>query len=539
MLTHQKNPLSRARDNSTAGMFENVLRAFEDGDLTFFDFQSTLKRLLADGASPDEFLKILRRRELIEPMPKYAHEEILGLLEAEIRVNAVRSAKAAAVANPGLSSTEQRAAPGRTPSADSDADESAMSRLIHALAADWDPESAASAGAASSALEADNKAMRVALDEREEDLVALRAEHARVLGLLETRARSTAQLETDLRELSAELESTRSALVLQQNKTREVDEALAKRIAAEEAARERHEEAEVRTEQALRSAEIYQMELKALQESVATRDAALEQARHSLDEHAAALEQARHALNERDAALEQVHHSLDEHAAALEQARYALNERDAQVASLQQDYSQMAPMLETRAQSAAKLQADLQAAHARSASLEADLSAARAALGAEQSKSRHFDNASAEQSALNTKAVALQRSLDERTLELAAYKQEQSKLSAALAARAKTLESELKSARQRVDALTLEVKRSRESAAAPVVTRVVMESPRPAAPPKAKPSVERADYAPLPLPAAQRWTRDTRVRALGACAAAAALIIGVWMFAHHAPAPAL
>jgi formylglycine-generating enzyme required for sulfatase activity len=531
MLLHEKSQLSKtgktsgpaakgAKHHSQAGaMFDKVLRAFEDGDLPFFDLQSTLRRLLSDSASPEELLQILRRREIFEAIPEQAHQEILRVLQTEIQANAARSNAAPAATNPDQSA-EQRPAPGRTPTSDSDADETAMSRLIHALAADWDPESAANAPAATAVPDAEYKAMRVALGEREDDLAALRAEHTRVLGLLEARARSAAQLEVDLGELAEELESARSALQMQQNKVREADEALAKRIAAEHAARERNQEAAMRTEQALRSAEVLQMELQALHESVAERDAALHQARRTLADHEAALEQGRRSLSERDAALEQAHRSL--------------MERDAKIASLQQEHAQMAPTLESRAQSAARLEAVLQAALERTAALEAELAAARTALAAEQSKPPQIDSGSAER-ALDIKALELQRSLDERSAEMAAQKQEHSKITAAFAARAKTLEGELKGARQRIDALTSEVKKSREMAAAPVARRVVEESPRAVPPPEAKPSVQAAGFAPPPT-AARRWTRDALVRAVGACGLIAALITGVWLFAHRAPA---
>ncbi len=530
MLIHEKNQLSKAgsrtekgaKSNLLAATFENVLRAFEDGDLAFPELQFTLKRLLSDGASPEELLKILRRRELIEPLPEYAQEEIEGVLDAEIRANAARSGNAPpAIANFDQTSAEQRVVSTveRTPSPESESDETAMSRLIQALAVDWDPEPGANRGASSAAaaLDVENKAMRVALGQREEDLVALRSEHARVLGLLETRVRSVAQLEIELRELAAELESARSALQLQQNKTREIDAALARRIAAEEAARERSAEVATRNEEALRSAEIYRMELNALQESGATRDAALLQARRLLEERSAALDQTRHSLTERDA--------------ALDQARRSLTERDAQIASLQQERAQTAPMLESRAQSTAKLQADLQAAHARGAALEADLAAARAALSGEQSAARQIESALAEKSALSDKASSLQRSLDERSAELAAYKQEQSKITAALAARAKSLESELKGARQRIETLNSEAKKSRDSAS----SRVVVEPPQPApSPQQAKPIVEVAEFA--PPSGTRRWTSATSLRVMGACAVVAALVIGAWMFAHRVPA---
>jgi formylglycine-generating enzyme required for sulfatase activity len=74
--------------------------------------------------------------------------------------------------------------------------------------------------------------MRLALGQREDDLAALQAEHARVLDLLEARARSAANLQEEVRALAAQFEQSRSALQAQQAKTREIEEVLAERDAA-------------------------------------------------------------------------------------------------------------------------------------------------------------------------------------------------------------------------------------------------------------------------------------------------------------------
>jgi formylglycine-generating enzyme len=69
-----------AKPSSPASVFEKVLRACETGAFTFTDVLRQLRRLLATGASPAELLETLRRRELIEPLPKNAHVEVVGLL---------------------------------------------------------------------------------------------------------------------------------------------------------------------------------------------------------------------------------------------------------------------------------------------------------------------------------------------------------------------------------------------------------------------------------------------------------------------------
>ena len=115
-------------------MFEKVLRAFETGGLTFSDLQLTLKQQLADGGSPDDLLKIMRRRELIEPLPDYAHAEILAIIQAEKNVRSGNVDPADAE-----QASPQRGASGR-PAEDNDPDEPAMARLLQALAVEWDPE---------------------------------------------------------------------------------------------------------------------------------------------------------------------------------------------------------------------------------------------------------------------------------------------------------------------------------------------------------------------------------------------------------------
>jgi formylglycine-generating enzyme required for sulfatase activity len=68
-------------------VFEKVLCSFETGGFTYPYALAELKRLLAAGASPTELLEVLRRRQLIEPLPQDAYLEIFNLLDtAEARV---------------------------------------------------------------------------------------------------------------------------------------------------------------------------------------------------------------------------------------------------------------------------------------------------------------------------------------------------------------------------------------------------------------------------------------------------------------------
>ena len=64
-----------------ASSFRKVLKGFEIGGLPYTDVQFHLKRLLAAGTPPDELQEVLRRCELITPLPDYAHAEVLQIIE--------------------------------------------------------------------------------------------------------------------------------------------------------------------------------------------------------------------------------------------------------------------------------------------------------------------------------------------------------------------------------------------------------------------------------------------------------------------------
>jgi hypothetical protein len=248
MLVQEKNALEKARtradrpgvrSDSPSTMFDKVLRAFSIGDLSFSDLQSSLTRLLKDGAPPDELLTVLRGRESIEPLPAEARENIVAVLqEAQPPVAAVATEAAER-----LVATAESTEAVRSTATDEESESAAMTRLIQEAAAAWDvepkarPAAVAAPTPVNTGQNVDYKTMRLALGQREDDFAALQAEHSRVLGLLEARARSAAKLQDDVKELAAHLEQSRGALLAQQAKTREMEEVLAERIALEEALR--------------------------------------------------------------------------------------------------------------------------------------------------------------------------------------------------------------------------------------------------------------------------------------------------------------
>jgi formylglycine-generating enzyme required for sulfatase activity len=337
-LIHEKNQVTKetgrfSNDKSPAAMFEKALKAFETGTLTFAELQLTLKLQLADGASPQELSRILQRRELIEPLSERAYQAVLGILQSEEDARGGNGAAA-----PVEKQSPAQRAVSRGSQADGDSDEPAMSRLLQALAADWDPESGKGAAAPLdiNPLSADIHTLRAELDQREDDLEAMRNEHARVLGLLEARARTAAQFEAEVRAHAAELNAVRDALQLQQDNNRALKEELARSIAASEAAEQRVAEFAARSEEALRSAESYKADWTGMQESLAAHDDALNETRRLLEETEAALRMAQRSLDERDSTLAQARYSLSEHDTALDQARQLLSDRDAALQESQQ-----------------------------------------------------------------------------------------------------------------------------------------------------------------------------------------------------------
>src|SRR5450631_766701 len=89
------------KTSTPASVFEKVLRAYGTGGFTYTYVLAQLTRLLANGASPTELLEILRRRELIAPLPEYGRLKVLGLLNDAIG----RAAAKAPAAPPPSTST--------------------------------------------------------------------------------------------------------------------------------------------------------------------------------------------------------------------------------------------------------------------------------------------------------------------------------------------------------------------------------------------------------------------------------------------------
>jgi len=77
-------------------LFENLLRAFATGGATYAVVLARLRRLLATGTSPTELLQVVRRSQLIEPLPESA-QGILDLLNDAMRRDAGEAVASAEV----------------------------------------------------------------------------------------------------------------------------------------------------------------------------------------------------------------------------------------------------------------------------------------------------------------------------------------------------------------------------------------------------------------------------------------------------------
>jgi sulfatase modifying factor 1 len=226
---------------------------------------------------------------------------------------------------------------------------------------------------------------------------------------------------------------------------------------------------------------------KALAEGIASDDAALSpsaEAWRESDRHRAELRTLRDSLAARDATIAQV--------------RRSLSERDTQLAMLQREHVQTVAALEVRAKIGTQLESELQTERARAADLAAELRVARIALESQEIKTQEIEGTLVETIALNEAALArseeslreseryqaemrtlseslaardatiaqVRLSLRERDAQLTALQQQHAKIVPALEARLKTMEAELRAARMRVDALTVELKASQDAAAA-------------------------------------------------------------------------
>jgi formylglycine-generating enzyme required for sulfatase activity len=425
-------------------VFDKVLDTFETGGFTFADVLDQLQRLLGAGASPSSLLAALRRRELIDPLPQYAHVEIMGRLHNAIQ-HSETSTELAAVAAPTLQPSGESAAAERAAAAERSA---AAERAVAAERLRAKAEATREAEREAQRHEAQLRALREAIKGREAQLVALQREHAKVVPALEVRAQATAQLELEVQGLRAraqglavDLEDARGALEAERAKARAAGAALTERIAASEqeqrrelqAARdaERRQTEARAAELAARDARLAERDAQAgdlsarlteldaqlgdLSARLAERDAQLQGVSSRLAERDAQLQSVSARLAQRDAQLEDLSARLAERAAELADLGARLAERDAQLGTLRREHAGLVAALEMRTRGAAAAEVERQAARERTVALTSELAAARDALDAERGRSGDL-------AAALTHAQGLLR---ERDAEIAALSAEQ------------------------------------------------------------------------------------------------------------------
>jgi formylglycine-generating enzyme required for sulfatase activity len=381
------------RTSSSALLFDKVLRAFETGGFNYVDVRSQLKLILAKGASPTELIETLRRRERIEPLPAYAHDEVLRLLN-----DAAEQAEVEAQ-NSDVSVSENPEGP------------------------------AAATEAAESPPNTDHAR-------------ALQEQVARQTAEYETLARAyerTKDAQTAASErvtaLAGALATATRSLEAEQNKTREHAKALAERSASADAHQSRGEEL-------LRKSKDYEAELRAVRESLAAREAEvgeirrqhqqlkseilesektapsllaeLQAARSGTNALAADLADTRARLEteqQKSLALNKAHaeqlaeaeilrsgmqdtlHTSERHEAEVKTLRIALADRDAKLTALQQEQANAILGQKANTKTGLQLQADLSAARGRADGLLLDLNSSRGAAASfdAQLKRTKFD----------------------------------------------------------------------------------------------------------------------------------------------------
>jgi formylglycine-generating enzyme required for sulfatase activity len=535
------------RISSPASMFEKVLRAFTEGDLHYADVQLDLKRLLTSGAPPEKLLEVLERWELLDPLPEYAHEGVLRLINEAIELAAVQNPDVdpapgqiedSGPARPGAGNAEpgplhvdpRHAAPGHADparaialaeeltaaQAELELERSENRELQRALAERMESDEAeresdryrVELSALRDSLAARDRTIaqvRHSLSERDSQLAALQREHAKLAPTLESRAKSGAQQEGDLEAartriaaLTADLAAAHAAVQREQSKAQEIDRILAEKIALNDAAVSQREEAQRETER-------YRAELRTVRDSLAARDKTIAQVRHSSVE------------------------------------------RDAQFTALQQEQAKIVAALETRAKAT---EAELQKTQTRLKAVASELKAsqdAAAALNTQRERGASHLIATrtelgAVQAQSNSYLEVLQTHEYRRGFDQNRFREIDAQADVAAAGSAGSIGS-VGSAEALVEkprnVARGDAQRAAESPTAPVAKIESLVARQSAS--RAPPQSERAARIAKPAPAkpGESWKPPRGISpAAGVGVAILVLVFAVWFFVHRAPAPA-
>jgi formylglycine-generating enzyme required for sulfatase activity len=409
-----------AKSSPQVSMFEKLLQGFKIGDLPYADFQYHLKRLLSTGAPPEDLMAVLRR-DVIEPLPEYARDEVQRLL---------------------VVAAEQTTAQNADPSA------AATQPVENARAADASDQAAAGPAAESEHYQAELRTARDSIAARDANIGRLRrllGEQDDQLSALEARVKVAAQLSADFQaernraaELAKGLAEARAALASEQSNSAELDRALSEQLALNEAAQLREEEVQ-------RQSEHYQAELRTARESLAGLQREHDKSRAALASQAqisAQLETELRASQTRAEAL----------AGDLSNARAALEAEKSKSREIGRALEEKTALSHSTLARSEELQRE-------SERYQGELRSVRDALVARD------------------KTIAqVRNSLSERNAHLSAVQVDRDQIVASLEKRAKTLQAELQAARTRIEELASEVKAGLDAAAALQVQRERDES---------------------------------------------------------------
>jgi formylglycine-generating enzyme required for sulfatase activity len=215
---------SDPRHSFSAATFRKVLKGFDIGGLPYTEVQFQLKRLLATGASPSELREVLRRSELIEPMPEYAYREVKNLLDDAIE-------QSAALQSDPLDAIDQ----------EEESDPAALAAELADTRGALESEQvrAREAEEALSERIASEEAARSRLDTTLRESERYQAELRAARNSLASRDKVTAQMRQNLDERDAELRVARAEMEEERRKTQEIERSLTEGNSLSGAVRER------------------------------------------------------------------------------------------------------------------------------------------------------------------------------------------------------------------------------------------------------------------------------------------------------------
>jgi formylglycine-generating enzyme required for sulfatase activity len=340
------------RHSFAAATFRKVLKGFEIGGLPYTEVEFQLKRLLATGVSPGELREVLRRSELIEPLPEYAYREVLGLLDAAIEEGAAAQSDAI-----GASDQEEQLDPAAL-----------SAELLNVRSAlESEQTRAREADEALSERIAAEEALRSHLDMTLRESERYQAELRAARNSMASRDKVTAQMRQTLDARDAELAALRAELEALTSSNAQIG------VARDSLTAQSKMLAEMRQALAERDAQG-----AALQRQHAETLAALETERHKSQE-------IERSLSNSNSQIGAARESLASQNKILAEMRKSVAERDTQLAALRQGHTKAIAESEGRAQ---KTEEKLQAAQRRVASANTDLEGLRAQVANLQSKLR-------------------------------------------------------------------------------------------------------------------------------------------------------